>query len=200
MKTISYLMNNVETMSSVEIAKLTGKRHDHVLRDIRSMLEELEVPAPKFGGSYVGADNTSRPCYNLPKRECLILVSGYNLKLRAAIVDRWQELEEENKQLLIERELTKKLYRQMTDVIEATKSPYDKFAYAREANLINLIVTGMSAKAYRKEHGLTKKEDVRNTFSTEELIKVKTLESDNATLIKLGMTYNQRKEVLTTII
>ena len=40
------------TMSSLEIAALTGKRHDNVLRDIRTMLEELEMDALKFEGSY----------------------------------------------------------------------------------------------------------------------------------------------------
>ncbi|WP_336277127.1 Rha family transcriptional regulator [Bartonella sp. CB178] len=92
----------VQTMSSLEIAELCGKRHDHVMRDIKKMLEELydEDTAPKFGVSEFSElyrDSTGRtlPCYNLPKRECLILVSGYSTTLRAKIVDRWQELEKQ---------------------------------------------------------------------------------------------------------
>ncbi|WP_370558268.1 Rha family transcriptional regulator [Edwardsiella tarda] len=32
------------TMSTREIAELTGKRHDHVLRDARNLLAELQSP------------------------------------------------------------------------------------------------------------------------------------------------------------
>ncbi len=88
----------IPTMSSREIAELCSKRHDHVMRDIKKMLEELN--APKFGvvdfsGYYLDSKGESRPCYNLPKRECLILVSGYSTALRAKIIDRWQELEKQ---------------------------------------------------------------------------------------------------------
>ncbi|WP_142416283.1 Rha family transcriptional regulator [Bartonella massiliensis] len=88
----------VQTMSSREIAELCDKRHDHVMRDIKKMLEELN--APKFGvvnfsGYYLDSRGETRPCYNLPKRECLILVSGYSTALRAKIIDRWQELEKQ---------------------------------------------------------------------------------------------------------
>ncbi|VEJ45754.1 Rha family transcriptional regulator [Bartonella vinsonii] len=92
----------VPTMSSREIAELCSKQHKHVMRDIKQMLEELHSKStePKFGLSeFVGfyKDSTGRtlPCYNLPKRECLILVSGYSMTLRARIIDRWQELEKQ---------------------------------------------------------------------------------------------------------
>lgn len=38
---------NRQTMSSREIAELTGKNHAHVLRDIRSMISELKQDDPK---------------------------------------------------------------------------------------------------------------------------------------------------------
>lgn len=87
--------SSVQTMSSREIAELCDKNHAHVMRDIRDMLTQLhgESGASKFGSSYTTAQNKAAPEYLLPKRETLILVSGYRLELRAKIIDRWQELE-----------------------------------------------------------------------------------------------------------
>ncbi len=84
------------TMNTREIAELTGKRHDNVLRDAMSMLNELYRGESllSFEGTYIHEQNNQRyPLLNLPKRETLILVSGYSVELRAKIIDRWQELE-----------------------------------------------------------------------------------------------------------
>ncbi len=87
----------VPTMSSREIAELCGKQHAHIMRDIRQMLGELypEGGQSKFGSTYLDKQGKPQNCYNLPKRECLILVSGYSMTLRARIIDRWQELEKQ---------------------------------------------------------------------------------------------------------
>ena len=90
------LMNAPLTMTSRDIAELTGKRHHHVLRDARAMLVELhgEGGLPSFGATQVDPQNGQEyPVLRLPKRETLILVSGYSVTMRAKIIDRWQELE-----------------------------------------------------------------------------------------------------------
>lgn len=81
------------TMSSLEIAELTGKDHKNVLADIRNMLNELGKTSAEFSANVPDSYGRRRPVINLPKRECMILVSGYSITLRARIIDRWQQLE-----------------------------------------------------------------------------------------------------------
>lgn len=87
----------IETMSSLQIAELTGKQHAHVMRDIRNLLEQ-GVSESNFGLSSYKQEQPNGgfkevSCYNLTKKGCLILASGYNAKLREAIINRWEELE-----------------------------------------------------------------------------------------------------------
>lgn len=83
------------TMSTLEIAELTGKRHDNVMADVRSMFEQLGVNAPDFSGTQIYGNNNTRKVFNLDKEHTLCLVSGYNVKLRMAIIKRWNELEQQ---------------------------------------------------------------------------------------------------------
>lgn len=97
------LMNIDEsvTMSSLEIAEITGKEHFIVLRDVRDMLNKQfgEGGEYKFVCSYKSSQNKDLPMYNLRFRETMILMAGYNQDIAAAIVDRWLALERENKLL-----------------------------------------------------------------------------------------------------
>lgn len=82
-----------ETMTSLEIAEVTGKRHDSILRDIRNILSQ-GVDAHNFvETSYTDKSNRQQKCYTLTKKGCLILASGYDVILREKIIDRWEELE-----------------------------------------------------------------------------------------------------------
>ncbi len=90
---IATIGSNNLTMSSREIAELTGKEHKHVIRDIREIMDTLKIDESSFGRIYFDSMNRQQTEYLLPKREALLLVSGYSIELRARIIDRWQELE-----------------------------------------------------------------------------------------------------------
>lgn len=88
-------------MSSLEIAELTGKKHAHVMRDIRNLLEQ-GVRQSNFGlSSYKqelpNGGTKDVPCYNLTPKGCLILASGYDAVLREKIINRLEELEAEKR-------------------------------------------------------------------------------------------------------
>lgn len=87
-------------MTSLEIAELTGKRHDSVLRDIRNVLAQ-GVDAHNFvETSYTDKSNRQNKCYELSKKGCLILASGYDALLREKIINRWEYLETNNRHQL----------------------------------------------------------------------------------------------------
>lgn len=85
-------------MSSREIADLTNKEHKNVMADIRNMCESLNIQSAEFSADYKDDKGRTYPCFNLPKRETLILVSGYDVVTRAKIIDRWTELENQQQQ------------------------------------------------------------------------------------------------------
>jgi anti-repressor protein len=97
---ISVVANStVQTMSSKEIADLTGKEHRNVLRDIREMLDQLgcsDLSSKEY--QVILAPNNMTAEILLNKDLSVCLVSGYNVQLRMAIIKRWNELEAQAQQ------------------------------------------------------------------------------------------------------
>lgn len=94
----------VLTMSSREIAELTGKKHNNVTRDLRRVLDALSksdqiksdpmsFEPETYATTYLDSYQRSQIEYLLPKDLTLTLVSGYNAALRHSIIQRWMELE-----------------------------------------------------------------------------------------------------------
>ena len=96
---------NQTTMSSREIAELTGKQPKHVNRDILLMFKELGLDRSNFGRIYLDGLNRKQTEYILDKELTFTLVTGYSIKLRNAVVKRWIYLEEHTTSL--QQELNK---------------------------------------------------------------------------------------------
>lgn len=88
-----------QRITSKEIAELTGKAHNHVMRDIRNMEPAWEkVHQSKFGQMQIREklpNNGYRyiTVYALTKLECLYIATKYNDEARAKLVLRWAEKE-----------------------------------------------------------------------------------------------------------
>lgn len=88
-----------QTMTSMQIAEITGKRHCEVLRSIRNMEPAWEkVRGRKFALTFITRELPNggakqEPCYELTKTECLYIATKFNDEARARLVLRWEELE-----------------------------------------------------------------------------------------------------------
>lgn len=195
---ITTALNN-QTMSSREIAKLTGKRHDNVMSDTRIMLESLEIQSTDFLGDYKDSKGRTYPCFNLPKRETLILISGYNIILRAKIIDRWEELEKKElskQNFTLSRKVSKDEYLPMTNAIKDAHEEIKPYHFSNEADLINRIVLGQTASKYRQFHDIQKGEPIRDYLNQAELDCIVSLQRANTVYIEDGLDFQERKDKL----
>jgi hypothetical protein len=85
--------NNVVSMTSLEIAELTGKLHKNVLADCRDLMELGELKNELSSDTYLSEQNKSLPLYRLTKKATFVLVSGYSAELRLKCFERIEFLE-----------------------------------------------------------------------------------------------------------
>ncbi len=88
------MQNQTVTMSSREIADLTGSNHSDVKRSAERLdtAQLLTQPLAELNFEHKGNTYTE---YRLNKRDSLVLVARLSPEFTAKIVDRWQELEEQ---------------------------------------------------------------------------------------------------------
>ena len=96
------LINNVERMTSIEIAEVTGKPHNDVLKAIRKMepawekVHEGKSSLKQRTIQTINGATRQVPYYSLTKTECLYIATKFNDEARAKLVLRWEQLEREN--------------------------------------------------------------------------------------------------------
>ena len=81
-----------KTMSSREIAELTGGSHDNVLKTVRGLIKRGVVSGNETPYTHSQNGQTYKEIL-LDYRNTMVVVSGYSPELRAKIIDRWIELE-----------------------------------------------------------------------------------------------------------
>lgn len=90
-----------ETITSLELAEMSGKPHYDIMKAIRKMEEAwVELDQGNFSLiSYTDKNNRQKPMYSLTKTESLYIASKFNDTVRAKLVIRWEELEKNKSQV-----------------------------------------------------------------------------------------------------
>jgi phage regulator Rha-like protein len=164
------------TMSSREISELTGKRHHNVMRDIVKMLNELDLDVIKFEGIYSDTLGRQQTEYNLDQELTITLISGYNAKLRHAIVKRWVELEKQASAVKATRLDGKQVRKIETDAI-SNLVEYAQSQGSKSANMYYTNITKMTNSILGIESGQ------RDNLTEKQLSQVKIAE----TIVKMAI-------------
>ncbi|GFM89300.1 hypothetical protein PSCICO_46990 [Pseudomonas cichorii] len=91
---MNLITNNAPTMSSQEIADLVGSRHDNVKIAIDRLVARGVISQPAMQGGPKSGNGVVVQEYLVNKRDSFIVVAQLSPEFTAALVDRWQELEE----------------------------------------------------------------------------------------------------------
>ena len=186
--------------SSRQVAETFGKRHANVLRDVQELdcsdnFRELNF---EFS-SYASEQKKKLPLVYMTKDGFTFLVMGYRGKRAAAFkesyIQRFNDMERFIKNMLTARAD----FPAFTDAVMNAHEEPKFYHFSNEADMINKIVLGMSAKKFRELHGLEKGVSIRPYLSDAEAEAVLALQRADIGLLEVIPEFDRRREVLTRV-
>lgn len=161
MNMLAQIAENQKTMSSREIAELSGKQHGHVCRDVEALNATYEkMGLSKIGEGYYTHPNTGSQQHReflLTKEQCIDLVTGYNAELRIKINRRWAELEGKNReltkmeilQMALESEQQKLVLQQQLEIQAPKVAFVDKYVAGNGNKTFRQVAKLLQIKEYK---------------------------------------------------
>lgn len=146
--------------------------------EFKSTLDLVQPRRGKFGGTYLHKD--------------LSLIFGRWISPRFAVqLDQWfiEKLKEEQSRKRSRLE-ARTGFLPMTDAILRLHDPAKFYHFSNEADLLNRIILGMSAKKFKAQQNVL---SVRDGLTAAQLKEFTRLQTTNAGLIDIGMDYDERK-------
>lgn len=189
----------VPVTTSRKIAKVFGKEHYNVLRDIENLDCSESFNAINFElVNYKDKKGEKRPEYIITKDGFVFLVMGYRGRKAAAFkeayIKRFNDMEDYIKSV----QAAKMDYPALTQAIKEAYDEPKNYHFSNELNMINRIVLGTDAKHFKQEHGVGVKESSIRPYLTAWQIKaVEDLQRIDIGLVMSGMDFQSRKMLLT---
>ena len=138
--------------------------------------------------------------YYMTRDGFTILVMGYNgekaMKFKLSYIKQFNAMEKALIGKLKEREKGIAVRQALTNALQQSQENerMHGHAYSTYTNIVYKAVFGKDAKHLREEYGISKKENLRDYFSEEELKAVQSVEMIVSGLVNCGWGYDQIKE------
>ena len=190
----------VTVVSSLDIAETFEKRHDDVLKSIRNLECSEEFRLRNFAeSSYTNSQNKKQPMYYVTRDGFTLLAMGYTgekaMRFKEAYIKQFNAMERMLQGKLIEREKGIAVRQSLTKALQlsAENERMHGHAYSTYTNCIYKVLFGMNANKLREHYGISKKDNLRDCFSAEELRAVQSMECMVSGLVDCGWGYDKIK-------
>ena len=190
----------VTVVSSLDVAETFGKEHKNVLKDIRELNCSEEFGRLNFEPTdYVDEHNRKQPMYYITRDGFTLLAMGYTgekaMRFKEAYIKQFNAMERMLQGKLIEREKGIAVRQSLTKALQlsAENERMHGHAYSTYTNCIYKVLFGMNANKLREHYGISKKDNLRDCFSAEELRAVQSMECMVSGLIDCGWGYDKIK-------
>ena len=192
-------------VSSLDVAETFEKEHRNVLADIRNIEESIssaEFSALFHMDSYKAANGKSNPLYLMNRDGFTLLAMGYTgekvMQFKLAYIKQFNAMEKALQGKLIEREKGIAVRQSLTKALQqsAENERMHGHAYSTYTNCIYKVLFGMNANQLRERLEITKKDNLRDYLSSEELKAIQSMECLVSGLVDCGWGYDQIKEFI----
>lgn len=194
---------DVTVVTSLDVAETFEKRHDHVLRDIKELGCSDEFRLSNFGeSSYTNSQNKKQTMYYITRDGFTLLAMGYTgekaMRFKEAYIKQFNAMEKALFERIKEREKGIAVRQALTKALQQSSENerMHGHAYSAYTNLIYKSIFGKDAKHLREEYGISKKDELRECFSAEELQQVQKAEMLVGSLVEYGWGYDEIKDFI----
>lgn len=163
--------------NSLMVAKMFEKEHKNVLRDIANLDCSEEFNQLNFEPiTYKDDMGRKQKAYAMTRDEFVFLVMGYRGKKAAqfkeAYIKRFNQMEQFI-QTLVE---TRQEFPLLTANIKLLHDNPKPYHFSNECDMLNRIVLGKTAKQFRTERGLDKKQSIRPYLTEQQMKQLEVLQ------------------------
>lgn len=184
-------------ISSLDVAKMFGKEHYNVTRDIENLDCSKEFNALNFEVvKYKDSKGEKRKAYNMTRDGFIFLVMGYRGKKASAIKEMYIKRFNDMEKFIATLVTTRKDFPLLTDNIKLLHESPKPYHFSNECDMINKLVTGMTAKKFREAHNIPKGESIRPYLTDEQIALMEKLQKADVGLLIAFPNYEDRKRHL----